>query len=552
MDVYKTNLTGLLGLCAALYTGQKVLQPSSQLDSTRTHDNKPICDATHADTPVDKAEEAKQTKQTKLEERALKARVSREAAAAAHAARASDFLIVYALVMAADWLQGPSLYSLYTDEHGIPPAHVPLILAAGSAAGGVSAFFVGSAADLHGRKQACLVFCATYAISCLLTVASAWLPVLLAGRVLGGVSTSLLFSVFESWMVTDFWENEKYGTSMLLDDEDTDDDNNDHDHDHNKNQNQNHNHDKSVSAAERKKEKDEAERQASARLSQTFGQMGTLNSLAAIASGVFSDWVVGATGTAKAPFITSAVLLAVAAWRIRAVWEENYGDDESGGSVLAVLTDPPVLVMGLVSTLFEGTVCLFVLFWTPALKEAASAAVSLSPSFSLPHAIIFASFMVAAMAATLAFNVITAQLRLVRYVSLLLGLLVSAEFVFYFLSSSPESSDPSESSESSGASGRSTSDRLSEQTMFWLFCLFEACVGAYWPCMGFLKGRLVPDGARAQVYALLRVPLNLFVVAALLYTRDESHGTVFGVCSSLLMVAIAGVLAMVLNEPNVP
>ncbi|CAK7207005.1 hypothetical protein SEUCBS139899_009813 [Sporothrix eucalyptigena] len=522
MDIYKANLTGLLGLCAALYAGQHFWQSSAENDS-RIDDSKSSANAGDATTP------AKQGKQAKQAERAKKARASREAAATAHASRASDFLIVYALVMAADWLQGPFLYSLYTDEHGVSPAHVSLLFATGFIAGGVSASFVGSAADRHGRKRASLVFCATYAASCMLTVASASLPLLLLGRILGGISTSLLFSVFESWMVTDFWEHEKYGLSHVLGDDSDDDD---------------------VAAdAEAKKEKEEAERQAAGRLSHTFGQMGTLNSMAAITSGVFSDWVVSTTGTAKAPFVASAVLLGVAAWRIAGAWEENYGEaatkdrEDGGGRVMAVLRDPAVLVLGLASTLFEGSMYLFVFFWTPALKEAAAAALSSSSSSSspsLPYGIIFASFMAAAMAATLAFNVVTAQLRLARCITLMLDLLIASEIVFYLLSSS------SEVSESSSASG------LSEQTVFWLFCLFEACVGTYWPCMGFLKGQLVPDGARAQVYALLRVPLNIFVVAALLLTRDGSYATVFGACSTLLMLAIAGVLAMILNEPNLP
>ncbi|KAL1892500.1 hypothetical protein Sste5346_007010 [Sporothrix stenoceras] len=501
MDTYKANLTGLVGLCAALYAGQQFWQSPAEQDTTKESD-KSERDSKNA------ADSAKQQKKTL---RAKRAREGREAAAAAHAARASDFLAVYALVMAADWLQGPFLYSLYTDEHHVAPARVPLLFATGFVAGGVSASVVGGMADRHGRKRACLVFCATYAASCLLTVSSAFLPLLLLGRILGGISTSLLFSVFESWMVTDFWENEKYGSSHITSGIDGDDD----------------------SDTDDKKEKDEAERQAAARLSHTFGRMGTLNSMAAIASGVFSEWVVSATGTRKAPFVASAVLLGVAAWRIAAAWGENYGEAatkdqaDGGGRVWAVLRDPAVLVLGLASTLFEGSMYLFVFFWTPALKEAAESAAP------LPYGIIFASFMAAAMAATLAFNIVTAQMQLMRCVTLLLGLLGAAEVVFYLLSSS-------------------TSTTLSEQSVFWLFCLFEACVGTYWPCMGFLKGQLVPDGARAQVYSLLRVPLNVFVVAALLLTRDGSYEAVFGVCSTLLLVAIMGVFAMMMNEPNLP
>lgn len=501
MDIYKANLTGLVGLCAALYAGQQFWQSPTEQD-TKYDDTKKTDQSTKEDS----------AKQQKKALRAKRARQGREAAAAAHAARASDFLAVYALVMAADWLQGPFLYSLYTDEHHVAHARVPLLFATGLVAGGVSASVVGGMADRHGRKRACLVFCATYAASCLLTVSSSSLPLLQLGRILGGISTSLLFSVFESWMVTDFWENEKYGSSHVTSGIDGDSDTDTDD----------------------KKEKDEAERQAAARLSHTFGRMGTLNSMAAIASGVFSEWVVSATGTRKAPFVASAMLLGVAAWRIAGAWEENYGEAatkdqaDGGGRVWAVLRDPAVLVLGLASTLFEGSMYLFVFFWTPALKEAAE-----SSAASLPYGIIFASFMAAAMAATLAFNVVTAQLRLLRCVTLLLGLLGAAEVVFYLLSSS-------------------SATALSEQSVFWLFCLFEACVGTYWPCMGFLKGQLVPDGARAQVYSLLRVPLNVFVVAALLLTRDGTYADVFGVCSTLLLVAFMGVFAMIMNEPNLP
>jgi hypothetical protein len=54
---------------------------------------------------------------------------------------------------------------------------------------------------LHsGRKRASLLYVATYSLSCA-TKHSPSYSVLLVGRLLGGVSTSLLFSVFEAWAV---------------------------------------------------------------------------------------------------------------------------------------------------------------------------------------------------------------------------------------------------------------------------------------------------------------------------------------------------------------
>ncbi len=53
-----------------------------------------------------------------------------------------------------------------------------------------------------GRRRACLAYCVTYIASCL-TKHSPSFAVLLVGRLLGGVATSLLFSSFEAWLVAE-------------------------------------------------------------------------------------------------------------------------------------------------------------------------------------------------------------------------------------------------------------------------------------------------------------------------------------------------------------
>ena len=60
--------------------------------------------------------------------------------------------------------------------------------------------FVGGLADKVGRKFMCIMYVVTYiAACCTKLVPEYW--TLMLGRFLSGVSTSLLFSVFESWMV---------------------------------------------------------------------------------------------------------------------------------------------------------------------------------------------------------------------------------------------------------------------------------------------------------------------------------------------------------------
>jgi len=59
-----------------------------------------------------------------------------------------------------------------------------------------------------------------------------------------------------------------------------------------------------------------------------------------------------------------------------------------------------------------------------------------------------------------------------------------------------------------------------ESPRFWAFCVFEFCLGVYFPAMAYLKGMVVSDAQRAKVYGLMRVPLNTFVVLALVTVEE--------------------------------
>ncbi len=47
-----------------------------------------------------------------------------------------------------------------------------------------------------------------------------------------------------------------------------------------------------------------------------------------------------------------------------------------------------------------------------------------------------------------------------------------------------------------------------ERYRFWAFCLFEACVGFYYPVQGTLRGTLIPDEHRATVGSYPLSPPN--------------------------------------------
>lgn len=246
MDIYSLNLTALLALCAGIFVhGQSQTKPPKKPTAAPTPSSKPTSNNKNSQLP---------------------------------------FLTVYALVMASDWLQGPFLYPLYQDEHHLPHGLISALFTTGFLSGAVSGAFIGSLADKYGRKKACLFFCLSYALSCLFTAFPSLGGVFLLskgaalvfGRVLGGLSTSLLFSVFESWMVADF-----------------------------------------------------AAKGLESGLSEMFGTMSMVNSLVAIASGVLSEWLVGVSGSKKAPFVASMVLLCGAFGVISSSWVSNITHNNS-------------------------------------------------------------------------------------------------------------------------------------------------------------------------------------------------------------------------------
>jgi len=94
--------------------------------------------------------------------------------------------------------------------------------------------------------------------------------VLLVGRALGGLSTTLLFSVFETWMITEYHNRGLDNAGLGLGD--------------------------------------------------IFGSMTTLSSIVAILAGVFGDSLVQYSASRTTPFLASIVCLAIASLLIWTRW----------------------------------------------------------------------------------------------------------------------------------------------------------------------------------------------------------------------------------------
>ncbi|PFH59404.1 hypothetical protein XA68_12434 [Ophiocordyceps unilateralis] len=265
------------------------------------------------------------------------------------------FLAPYALAVAADWLQGPHLYALYKSEKQLPEDVVALLYATGFVSAAVSATVAGQLVDRLGRRSACQYYCIFNSFSCGLVLYRS-MPLLILGRVSGGIATTLLFSAFESWMISEYH-------LLGLDD--------------------------SVLP-----------------LKTVLENMTLVNSAVAMLSGVAGDALVEASGMRVTPFVVANLCCLVAARLLLFLWREN----SRGGPVVkgqwtdywlgivTVLTSKRISALAMATCFFEGAMYLFVFFWTAALKSVRlRAGIDKEP----PLGLIFSSFMCAMMAGSL-------------------------------------------------------------------------------------------------------------------------------------------------------
>ncbi|KAK5970230.1 molybdate-anion transporter, partial [Trichostrongylus colubriformis] len=306
----------------------------------------------------------------------------------------------------------------------------------------------------NGRRNNCVIYGILYGCSCI-TKHFASMPILMIGRFLGGIATSILYSAFESWVV---YEHNKRGFSDSL-------------------------------------------------LGTVFSHAALGNSLIAILAGVVAQLAADAYGFV-APFDLALMVMAVMCLFIIKTWPENYGDEKAPlketfiKALHTIKTDVNVLCLGLVQSLFEGSMYTFVLEWTPAL--------SLATFAPIPHGYIFASFMVATMMGSSIFQLLTKTIRpenFMRYVLLVSAVCLAVPVVM------PNSA----------------------VSIFVAFLVFELCVGIFWPAMGYLRGTYVPEETRSTTINLFRIPLNLIVIFIL--WQNFSMTAIFQFCVLFLLMA---------------
>lgn len=191
------------------------------------------------------------------------------------------------------------------------------------------------------------------------------LGVLLAGRVMGGIGTSLLFSAPEAWLVGDAARNGLEGS-----------------------------------------------------LGETFGLAYAGDSIVAILAGQMAGLAAGTRGP-SGPFELSVGFLILGGLLAALTWKENVagggssssssassGDNEEKetsskptirDAVKVMKEDPKIMLVGSIQSLFEAAMYIFVLNWPPAVSKAVSAyfakfATDSSAAIGTPYGTVFSCF----------------------------------------------------------------------------------------------------------------------------------------------------------------
>jgi len=386
------------------------------------------------------------------------------------------YIVVYLIIMLADWMQGTHMYTLYASYN----VNISALFLTGFLSGAIFAPFLGSAVDKFGRKRSCIVYLILeIIINCM--EHSSTMPMLLMGRVLGGISTNLLFSAFESWMTT---EHRHRGFPEEW-------------------------------------------------LTRTYAEASIGNGAMAILAGIVAQILEDNFGHIG-PF-QGAIALTSLALLLVLGWEENYGEMKEGDhdqsslykqfidGWTTTMTDSRIWRIGMTQALSEGAMYTFVFMWVPTL-------ISLNPSGGVPTGCVFSALM---MAITMG-GVLFPPLQSLFSVLGSKATAPEASAAFIYLLGSISMAIPALC-----LSGMYFTETDYFNKIITSFLVMEFSVGLFMPVAGTLRSKYIPDSLQGAILNIFRLPLNVVVVVGTYATDHMPHSEVYkGVSICLLLAAL--------------
>lgn len=419
-----------------------------------------------------------------------------------------QYLIVHTAIMLADGLQGTHLYVLY-QGYGYSVAS---LYSLGFVSGAITSPFIGPVVDRIGRKRAAIAYCILEIIINVLEQYPLFVGLILS-RVVGGITTNLLFSVFESWLVT---EHRLKGF---------------------------------------KEDK----------LEIILRDSTIVSNSAAIVSGYIAHYLALYFGPVG-PFEGAVAFTGLAMVLVGIMWTENYGNSNVLSpnvstykqhmveAFRSITSDTKISRIGLIQGLTEGTLQTFVFLWSPALlafsKSAVPNALGLDMNGVPAYGLIFGGFMMCGVIGGFLEPTIR---KLVSHctgindsvrkdgneednvnptaVSFLCSLCYIASAVLLLTPCVVEKES-----------------QYAFTICFSAFLMYELMVGLYMPCEGVIRAVYMPNSSVCSIMTMLRVIVNVAVALGVISTNYVSvNGAFYGLS---VMMASAALLQISLIPKN--
>jgi MFS family permease len=377
---------------------------------------------------------------------------------------------------------GTHLYVLY-ESYGFSVAS---LYSLGFVTGAVTTPITGPLIDKFGRKKSALLYC-VLEIGINMLEQYPFLSGLIVSRMVGGVTTNLLSSVFETWLDTEYrmrgFDEKKYEIIMR--------------------------------------------------------DSVVVSNMAAIASGYFAHVMAERFGPVG-PFQGAVSCTGLALVVVMCLWTENYGaatsevGQKSKGvhsylkeAITVFRNDSRILRVGIIQGLTMGSLQLVIFLWSPTLQAFAKSA---SPSLGLDNAgepaygLIFGAFMAAGVAGGLCSSYFRQGMTLLLSPSakkkletvtvegeevrpMAVELLASSCYLLCALLLLV----PCIMEEGSA---------VSFSTSLGALLVYEFLVGVIMPCEGVIRSLYLPSDARATMMTLPRMIVNLAVSVGVILTRS--------------------------------
>lgn len=394
---------------------------------------------------------------------------------------------------------GTHLYVLY-EGYGFSVASLYCL---GFLTGAITAPITGPLIDRIGRKKSALLYCALE-VGINMLEQFPFLSGLIVSRVVGGVTTNLLSTVFETWLDTEYrnrgFAKEEYETLMR--------------------------------------------------------DSVVVSNLAAIASGYLAHVLAESFGN-TGPFEGAVTCTAVAFAVIFFLWNENYGksgEDEESNSPIAQLketltfikSDSKVTRVCITQGLTLGSLHIFIFLWSPLLKEFSAGCKGyvwgLDSQGEPAYGLIFGAYMAAGVLGGLFSPIVR------RFVTFILSPLTKGKVPETVTVDGEEEPVRAMDIEFQGAfcyffcallllapSLLSATGEYTFSIALFSFIAYEFSVGIYSPCEGMMRSIYIPPESRGSIMTVPSIIVNVAVALGVVSTESISNQTALCVISVMMM-----------------